>query len=222
MDFRTGIKPVTTQELKALNYDYYALGHFHKTKIIDNIANPGSPEPLGFDEKGSMALSGKTFRITGEVKVESHFFETACREYCEKTIDVSGCRTLEEIKIRILEVVEGLNYNRHLIRVTLKGRTELSIDTEYLKDMFSDWLYFDIRNESTKAFDIDSLLKNPSLKGAFAREMLIRLESLEKLLKNDPENENLKREKEVLDLALTFGLEALENGKLEIWGDFGQ
>ncbi|NLM73198.1 MAG: DNA repair exonuclease [Clostridiaceae bacterium] len=224
MDFtEQAYKPVTTQELKALNYDYYALGHFHKTKIIDNIANPGSPEPLGFDEKGSHgAFLVRLSESQGEVKVESHFFETACREYCEKTIDVSGCRTLEEIKIRILEVVEGLNYNRHLIRVTLKGRTELSIDTEYLKDMFSDWLYFDIRNESTKAFDIDSLLKNPSLKGAFAREMLIRLESLEKLLKNDPENENLKREKEVLDLALTFGLEALENGKLEIWGDFGQ
>ena len=88
MDFtEQAYKPVTTQELKALNYDYYALGHFHKTKIIDNIANPGSPEPLGFDEKGSHgAFLVRLSESQGEVKVESHFFETACREYCEKLL----------------------------------------------------------------------------------------------------------------------------------------
>ena len=48
--------PMTSLELAALGIDYVALGHFHKR--IDNIGgkgiiyNPGSPEPLGFDEPG--------------------------------------------------------------------------------------------------------------------------------------------------------------------------
>lgn len=216
-------KPVTTEELKALNYDYYALGHFHKTKVLDNIINPGSPEPLGFDEQGSHgAFLIELMDTEGNVKIESHYFDTACREYCERTIDISSCRTLEEMKMRILEAVEGLDYNRHLVRVTLKGRTELTFDAKYLLDMFSDWFYFDIRNECTRAFDIDSLVKNPSLKGAFVRAMLARLDKLEDQLKDDPENESLKQEKEVLNLALSFGLEALESGKIEMWGDLGQ
>jgi len=37
--------------------DYIALGHFHNTLRgvgkSENIYNPGSPEPLGFDEEGS-------------------------------------------------------------------------------------------------------------------------------------------------------------------------
>ena len=45
--------PVPKNELKALEFDYIALGHIHKPSIDRNIAYSGSLVSLGFDELGS-------------------------------------------------------------------------------------------------------------------------------------------------------------------------
>jgi DNA repair exonuclease SbcCD nuclease subunit len=62
--------PVSSEELADLGYDYYALGHFHTRKsypTLKNAFNPGSPEPLGFDEPGIMAFCGlKPITLPGE------------------------------------------------------------------------------------------------------------------------------------------------------------
>jgi len=221
MDFtQHDYMPVASSELKALNYDYYALGHFHSIKQDYNIINPGSPEPLGFDEPGAHGAFFVTLSNDGEkTQVETRFFETATRAYHDKTLDITGCKTLDEVRIRILEITEGLDSQRDLVRVTLKGRTELNIDPKTLNQMFSHWLYFKIRDNTGAAFDLDSLEKDPSLKGAFVREIRKRLDNLEKELNADPDNEEIKMGIERLNLALFFGLEALKSGKIEWWGE---
>lgn len=221
MDFtQHDYMPVSTDELKALNYDYYALGHFHSIKQEHNIINPGSPEPLGFDEPGTHGAFLVTLSDNdGKTLVESSFFETANRTYHDKVLDITGCRTLEEVKIRLLEITDGLDSGRDLVRVTLKGRTELSFDTKALSQMFSNRLYFKIRDNTLMNFDLEALEKDPSLKGAFVREIRKRLADLEKELDKDPDNEEIKTGIEKLNLALSFGLEALRSGKIEWWGE---
>lgn len=44
---------ILKKELKALEFDYIALGHIHKTIVDENIVYPGSLISLGFDELGS-------------------------------------------------------------------------------------------------------------------------------------------------------------------------
>jgi len=221
MDFtQQDYKPVSSEELKSLNYDYYALGHFHSARNADNMVYPGSPEPLGFDEPGEHgAFLVTMFSENGQVRYETQFFRTSLRQYHQKYLDISDCGTLQEVKIRILETVEGMDKQHDLVKLILKGRTELSLDPGEISDMFSDWLYFRICNETRKAFDLDLLEKSPTLKGAFVREVRERLKKLEKEMENDPGNILLREEAEKLEMALVFGLEALETGKIEWWGE---
>jgi DNA repair exonuclease SbcCD nuclease subunit len=215
--------PVTSQELEGLGYDYYALGHFHGTRAdyrLKNAVNPGSPEPLGFDEPGVHgAFSITLAEENGEKTFEARRFETAARIYQDKKLDVSGLKTLEEVKFRILALLEGLDPKRDITRITLKGRTDLQIDLDELTGLLSgDWFYLKITDETKKAFDMEDLAKDPSLKGAFAREIQERLLKLEPELEKNPLDEGLLMQKKRLEIALSFGLEALINGKIEWWG----
>jgi len=225
MDFSgNDYKPVTTKELEELGYDYYALGHFHNIRDdypLKNAYNPGSPEPLGFDETGKHGA----FLVTAEIvqggtslKVEK--FDTAIRTYHDDDLNITGLKTLEEIKMRILRHLEGFDPERDIIRIDLKGRTELSLEEDVLTSLFAEnYLYLKIRNSTSKDYNIESLEKDSSLKGAFVREMRSRINRITNELENNPEDPELKREEEILTLALNYGLEALQSGKIEWLGE---
>ncbi len=221
MDFAgNDYKPVTTMELEALGYDYYALGHFHNIRDdypLRNAYNPGSPEPLGFDETGEhVAFLVTAEKAQGGTSLKVEKFNTAVRAYHNEDLNITGLKTLEEIKMRILGYLEGFNPKRDIIRINLKGLTELSLDEDMLTSLFAEnWLYLRIRNNTRKAYDIESLEKDLSLKGAFVREMKSRIQKVINELEDNPENQELKKEEEILTLALSYGLEALQSGKIE-------
>ena len=225
MDFtRQAYNPVTSAELGALNYDYYALGHFHtmhRDYTLKNAFNPGSPEPLGFDEPGGHGAFFVT--LTGEqgrTRIDVREFETAGRAYHDRKLDITGCKTLDEVTIRILSLLEGLDPQRDIVRLTLHGRTDLVFDPDMLAKQFSDeWFSLQIENCTRKAFDIDRLRNDPSLKGAFVRETEERLRAVEAKLREEPGNKAFEAERERLGLALDYGLEALENGRIEWWSE---
>ncbi len=213
-------KPITSIELEQLKYDYYALGHFHKSCLeypLENAYNPGSPEPLGFGEQGVHGAFVVTMRKEeNQVITEVSKFKTANREYHDATLDVTGCKNLDEVKIRILGLLEGFNPERDIIRIKLKGRTNLSLEEEMMSSFLSDdWLYLRIVNETRKAFNLEQLLLENSLTGAFTREMKKRIDEVCEELEKDPENVGLQKEEAKLSLALSYGLEALITGKIE-------
>lgn len=221
MDFAgNDYKPVTSRELEALGYDYYALGHFHNIRDdypLKNAYNPGSPEPLGFDETGVHgAFLVNAENVQGRTSIKVEKFDTAIRVYHDEELNITSCNTLEEVKIKILGRLEGLNSERDIVRISLKGRTELSMEEDILTSLFAtDWLYLKIQNDTRKAFNIESLEKDISLRGAFVREMKARIQNVTNALNDNPDNPELKKEEEILSLALIYGLEALQNGKIE-------
>jgi len=225
MDFAgNDYKPVTSGELEALGYDYYALGHFHNIRDdypLRNAYNPGSPEPLGFDETdghGAFLVTAEKVQTRTSLKVER--FNTAIRSYHDVDLNITGLKTLEEVKMRILARLEGFNPERDIIRINLKGRTELSLEEDMLTSLFEgNFLYLKIRNDTLKAYDIESIEKDLSLKGAFVREMKARIQKITDELEKNPDDPDLKREEEILALALSFGLEALQSGKIEWVGE---
>lgn len=216
-------KPVSSKELEELGYDYYAMGHFHRMRddyTLRKAFNPGSPEPLGFDEQGFHgAFIVNMTMDQDKTTIKAERFKTSVRSYHDKKLDITGCKNLEEVKMRIIGLLEGLRPDRDLMRITLAGRTDLSLETDTLTEYFSeDWFYIMIYNETQKSFDIEELEKDPSLKGAFVREIKSRIESIKKALENDPDNTELKKEEEKLLLAMNYGLEALHSGRIE-WQD---
>ncbi len=225
MDFAgNDYKPVTSNELESLGYDYYALGHFHNIRDdypLKNAYNPGSPEPLGFDETGEHGAFLVTVEIfQGETSLKAERFDTAIRAYHDEDLNITGLKTLEEVKMRVLRHLERFNPERDIVRIYLRGRTELSLEEDILTSLFAEnWLYLRIWNDTRKAYDIESLEKDISLKGAFVREMKSRIQKLTYALKDNPEDPELKREEEILTLALSYGLEALQSGKIEWLGE---
>lgn len=222
MDFAGNeYKPVTSGELGALGYDYYALGHFHNNRNdypLKNTYNPGSSEPLGFDETGEHGAFLVT--VGSDKNLQAERFDTAIRVYHDEDINITGLKTLEEVKMRVLRHLERFNPERDIVRINLKGLTELSLEEDILTSLFAEnWLYLKIRNATRKTYDIESLEKDLSLKGAFAREIKSRIQKLTYALKDNPEDPGLKREEEILSLALSYGLEALQNGKIEWLGE---
>jgi hypothetical protein len=94
------------------------------------------------------------------------------------------------------------------------------LEADMLTSLFSeDWLYLKINDDTQKSFDIESLEKDLSLKGAFVREMNARIQTVTNALKENPDNPELKKEEEILNLALNYGLEALQNGRIEWLGE---
>ena len=221
MDFAgNDYKPVTTGELETLGYDYYALGHFHNIRDdypLKNAYNPGSPEPLGFDETGEHgAFFVIAEKLQGRTSLKVEKFNTAIRSYHDEDLNINGLKTLEEVKMRVLAHLEGFNPEKDIIRINLKGQTELSLEENMLTSLFAgNYLYLKIRNHTRKAHDIASLEKDLSLKGAFVREMKARIQKITDELEENPDNPELKREEEILTLALNYGLEALQSGKIE-------
>lgn len=216
--------PAESSELESLGYDYYALGHFHNIRTdypLKNAVNPGSPEPLGFDEPGKHGAFLVTVQVNqGSFLMETQKIETAVRVYHHKKLDITGCKTMEEVKLKLLGAMEGLDPQRDITLITLKGRTSLVPDAKALTALLSEnWLYLEIRNEAEKDFDSELLDKDQTLKGVFYRVIQKRLHEIETALDLDSGRQDLMDEQERLKLSLQFGLEALYNGKIEWWDE---
>jgi len=205
--------PVSSGDLAGLGYDYYALGHFHKRKTdfrLDNAANPGSPEPLGFDETGDHGVLMVTLVRVGPDRkaLDIREINLAQKRYVWLSLDLTGTASLEEAGAKLGEFLGGLDRDRDLPRVVLTGRTSLAVDCEDLKrPWLRDFPWLQVLDETRPCFDYEAISREQSLKGAYTREVLRRLETCEK--NGDWEQAN------VLSAALDLGIEALEKGRID-------
>jgi len=206
--------PLKSAELAALNMDYIAMGHFHN-RIDDiggygHIFNPGSPEPLGFDEAGGhgVFLGSVTKSVSGDKSLEAEFIKLNKRFYENIDINVSGFSRTEQVIERVHEAIGDMDMKNGLFYVTLKGYIErgFRIDPAQVQAYFSDRVYFlKVKDGTAVDYDFDELLKEPGLRGLFTRKMFAQMEKAE---------DDHKRE--LLLKALYYGLDALEQGKVEI------
>lgn len=211
---KTPYHPVTSAELNVLGYDYYALGHFHKqnnTYELKKAANPGSPEPLGFDEKGEHGVFVTTLTMddSSKVKIDTEKASVARKHYVEPVLDITPFETLDRLKMELLGILEKLDAARDLVRIHLTGRTALQLDCEALESLLSQgFLMFELRDETQKSLDLGVLARENTLKGLFVRDMLEKL--------NELEAKGLMDEAKTVRDALYFGIEALETGKVTL------
>lgn len=213
MDIGKPYNPVASDELCALDYDYYALGHFHN-RITDfrlkNAANPGSPEPLGFDEKGDHGVFIVSIERIDQgqkrLKIESR--NTAQRKYSESVLDITPFKSTDEIKQGIMNLLKDFDKERDLIRVILRGRAGCAIDDEALEELVCrGWRYLKIRNEARNNCDYEATAMEETLKGAYAREILMRIKSCEE----NGDDGSIP----ILTAALDLGIEALQYGRID-------
>lgn len=200
---------ITSKELFNLNMDYIALGHMHNFSQIKNgstvMVNPGSPEPLGFDEEGMHGYIIGSININDDGKkyTQASFFTRVHRQYHCFDEDISGCSSDAEV----VEKLRPILAENDLYKLNLTG----FISRDFVPDLgaihaaLKDKCFFvKIKNESSIRFEYESYLEDPGIKGEFVRRLIDRLET-----------EETKEVRDTLFQALQYGLQALENERVD-------
>jgi exonuclease SbcD len=206
--------PISSKELASYGMDYVALGHFHNRfdKIAPNspVYNPGSPEPLGFDEEGEhgVFVGRIVFVSEKEKKLDVRFERISKRQY--RTLEIkSDCFSGDE---QIIDMVnsnfEGQEEGNNLINVILRGYTAQGyrINAKNIEGILKDrFFYVTIKDETVPRYDYEELMGDPGLMGLFVKKMFSMIESAKS-----------EKEKHLLMKAMQYGVEALEQGKVEV------
>ena len=190
MNFEDLYNPISSIELKSLGMDYIALGHFHNR--IDAIHNPGSLEPLGFDEEGEHGVYVGTIRKNQPIDVK--FQRIARCQYKNLEVSIASLENLSPLK----------DPSNTLVKVVLKGLQGYSIDQAEIRERLGKNLMFlKVSDETLEQYDFERIKTESGLKGEFVREMLRQIELV-----------SYPKQKNILTNALYYGLEALTYGKI--------
>ncbi len=219
---------ISSEELFNLNMDYIALGHMHCYQQFTNgkalAINPGSPEPLGFDEEGEhgCVVGSLYYDASGRKSVETSYVPTATRYYHNINVDISNCCEDSEVLQRINSSVgecrnSAEGYKPAIDQGSLKSSDLYSftltgfISKNYMPDLSKLYkayenrcFFLKISNKTSENFDFEQYLEEPGIKGEFVRRIFDLLEK---------ESEDERRE--TLLLALQYGLQALENERVD-------
>ena len=199
---------ISTGDLKNKGIDYLALGHVHEYQSgqLDNrgmYCYSGCLEGRGFDEEGDKGI------ILGEVSlrvVDLDFIKTNKREYFLKEIDISNCKTKEEVIDKILNTISKESREKNLFKIILKGNIEESfkIDSDLIENLIRDkFFYCKIVNSTRMKIDIDEMSNEYSIKGIFCSLIKDALESNEE-------------DEEILDIAFRIGMESILDGEVNL------
>lgn len=94
-----------------------------------------------------------------------------------------------------------------LYRIFLKGyrRAGMEVDAAGLAERLSgDAFFVKVLDETVEELDYEALRKTPGIKGLFTSRMLDRINAAD------------EKEKKILERALRYGLQALDEGKVDL------
>ena len=204
--------PYTSAELDALGMDYIALGHFHNcisgADSQGRIFNPGSPEPLGFDEEGSHGVFiVEIEKSEGISSVNSRFLPINSRSYWNVSVKLDDCATDEQAAEKAVKAFEA-GMADDLYSITFQGTTTAGFRlnrnrvTGYLKDRA---FYVKVKDDTFPEYELDGISNEPGLRGVFTGKMLARAGMAV------DEDERL-----LIMQALYYGLEAIDHGEIHL------
>ena len=191
--------PIQPASIAASGLAYLALGHVHAYSGLrregdTHWAYPGCSEGRGFDEcgeKGALVV-----QIDGP-EITAQFVPLCARRYERLEAPLSGRSPLEAAQIAL----EG--HGDDCCRLTFTGESKtppdlLSLERELAGKCFA----LSLRDRTTPARDVWGRAGEDSLTGLFLRQMRERLDGAES-----------EEDRTMLDLAVRFGLAALERGE---------
>ncbi len=167
--------PLTSKELKQMDFDYIALGHIHKASYKDyenqHIVYPGSTVSLGFDELGPRGV------IEGNIdentkKLELKFIQTSAKTFEERNIDIANINDEEELIEELNEL--NLDENKYY-KIILIGQRNFEIKLSNLLSLVKQINIVKIKNHTKIKYNIEDIAKQISLKGIFARNILEKM-----------------------------------------------
>lgn len=189
--------PISRQDIAQSGLAYLALGHVHKGMEPQRCgatlwAWPGCPEGRGFDETGE---KGVLLVDVDEGSVSARFVPLARRRYEILSVDLTGA----ESALGAIEAALPPDTQDHIYRILLTGEGETP-DLAALERALSGRFYgLTLRDHTCLPRDLWRRREEDTLTGLFLRELW-------PLCEQEPDNE-------VYQLAVRFGLAALEGGE---------
>ena len=191
--------PISKEEIAASGLNYLALGHVHQYSGVQRERNtfwayPGCPEGRGFDETGEKGVLCLTLDERG---CQGELVPLSRRRYEEMTVDLTGW----EDPLAAANAALPPDTARDIYRITFAGeRGESPLDLTALEGALAPRFYgLTLRDRTRVRREVWARREEDSLTGLFLRSMAARCQA-------DPEDETLQ-------LAVRFGLAALERGE---------
>lgn len=202
--------PFAIEEIAQKQVHYCALGHYHEQRRVDNpidgteVWYSGIPEGRGWDEEGDCAY------IFGEIaggKVS--LSRRPCGQYPLRTLtlDCDDFTSREQIVDAIHAQVGSGHDARTILRVRLLGFIDPRLDLstpELEARLAEEALQIFWEDQTQPALDFESVARENTLRGRFARTMNERIASA-------PEAERI-----VLERARSYGLQALAGEEIRL------
>jgi DNA repair exonuclease SbcCD nuclease subunit len=200
-DLGSDYNSITPKFVKKSGMDYIALGHIHKRTPVGKIDNTyfaycGCPEGQGFDELDQKGVYMGTVS-KGECNLE--FIPVSKRKHIHQKIDITDAT---DISAHVLNTLSEKfeNYSENLYKIELIGEIDpdFELNLSEITARLCEKLYFVKVKDSTEyKIDLELLAKDPSLKGIFVKNMLLKMEQAE--------------DKEPYKKALKIGLKAFKS-----------
>lgn len=203
--------PITLADIRSTNFDYIALGHIHNQHEIICDENCwygycGSPEPRDFGETDWHGIfSVEMNKADGEFLCKPQFVRMASRRYMVETLNVTGAEQSETILDAARNLLAERDYGEEtLLRLRFTGDVAASAEVPIaeIKELTGKLSYLEVVDETSPLFDYDYLAADPTIRGAYFRQLLPKLRSKD------------VREREVAAMALRCGLSVLGGGEL--------
>lgn len=186
-DSASRFNPVTPETLAACGMDYCALGHKHNVAVPSEgnykYLYSGCPFGRGFDEQGD---KGVLFGSVGSGFAKMRYISCGDRQYHSDRIDVSGCEIADDYVEVICDELSrqyGENYTNDIYDLTVFGELAKGVlpDIPLIKKRLMEKIhYVRLTDITTTELDIEMLMKDGSLKGAFVRTIVGRMNKDEK------------------------------------------
>ena len=193
--------PLAARGLAAAGYDYVALGHLHlhqvKTVASTVMVYPGMVEGKNLSDPGTGFFTVVEF---GAGLPQVSKIPAAVRAYRQIKLDVTGMSE-EQFAGELSETKDP----EAVVELVLQGVFAFLPDLTALKEELRPNFYHLEISDETNFLDLELLhswAEEPTLRGAFLRRMLKRMETA-----NGP------REEQVTYLALVKGIAALQRGE---------
>lgn len=159
---------ISERALSSLPVRYAAFGHIHNGEIFDvgnvKCAYSGTSEPHSFGDDGN---TGFIYAEIDENEVNLSPVSFSKRHYHNISYNITG-----QENGAIISGIAGIINEYDLYRVTLTGEYTEEINIPFIKNELSDKAFFiDIFDNTSPAYDFDSIEKEGSLRGEFLREL---------------------------------------------------
>jgi DNA repair exonuclease SbcCD nuclease subunit len=162
--------PFAAAQIQRAGIHHALLGHYHQPRDAEHFTYPGNPDPLGFGEPGERAAVEIRIESDGRVTRERHVIQLT--KIHDLTVDLTGCASQQDVRDHVQAQVAGLE---GLARVTLVGTlaTQVDLRPRELSETPSalDALMVRASAELCVAYDYDEIEKEPTVRGAFVRDV---------------------------------------------------